>query len=134
MPRRKQITISVEELNVYDTLIEELSENPVLDDYDLSTVELTILKKKPPPQIKDVDKAIENFKKYVAANRNLFEMFEGQQIINKKNLAKMMKVSRPTLDKWIRDGFIQPKKLSRSLEIFPINTVLEQLEKQRNKK
>ena len=46
----------------------------------------------------------------------------------------MMKISRPTLDKWIRDGFIQPKKLARSLEIYPIEAVLEQLENQRKKK
>jgi len=134
MPRRQQITIPVEKLSVFDNLIEELSENPLWDDYDLDTVKLTILKKKAPPRIKDVDKAIENLKWYVAANSSRIEMFEGHQIINKKDLAKMMRVSRPTLDKWIRDGFIKPKRLARSLEIFPIDAVLEQLEKQRNKK
>jgi len=134
MPRRQQITIPIEKLSVFESLIEELSENPLLEDYDLDTVQLTILKKKSPPRIKDVDKAIENLKWYVAANSSRIEMFEGHQITNKKDLAKMMKVSRPTLDKWISDGFIQPKRLTRSFEIYQIDSVLEQLEKQRNKK
>ena len=56
------------------------------------------------------------------------------RMTSKKDLAKMMKISRPTLDKWIRDGFIQPHRLARSLEIFPVGAVLEQLEKQRKKK
>jgi len=133
MPRRQQITIPIEELSVFESLIEELSENPLLEDYDLDTVQLTILKKKAPPRIKDVNKAIENLKWYVASNSARIEIFEGHQIINKKDLANMMKISRPTLDKWIRDGFIQPKKLSRKLEIYPVDTVLEQLEKQRKK-
>ena len=53
MPRRQQITIPIEKLSVYDALVTELSENPLLEDYDLDTV-------------------------------------------NKKYLAKMMRVSRPT--------------------------------------
>ena len=95
---------------------------------------MTILKNKPAPRIKNVEKAVENLKWYVAANSGSFEMFDGHQIISKKDLARMIRISRPTLDKWIRDGFIQPEKLARSLEIFPIDSVLEQLEKQRNKK
>ena len=134
MPRHRQITIPVEKLTVYEELINELSENPIWEDYDLDIVKLTILKKKAPPHIKDVEKAIENLKWYVAINNSRIETFEGQKIINIKDLAKMMKISRPTLDKWIRDGFIQPKKLARSLEIYPVDTVLEQLEKQRKKK
>ena len=134
MPRRKQITIQVEKLTVYDNLIEELSENPLLNDYDLSTVKLTVLKKKAPPRIKDVDNAIENLKWHVAAKSSRIEMFEGYKIVNKKDLAKMMRISRPTLDKWINDGSIQTVRLSRTLEIFSIDAVLEQLEKQRKKK
>jgi hypothetical protein len=104
-----------------------------LEDYDLDTVKLTILKKKAPPRIKDVDKAIENLKRYIAINSSRIEVVEGCQISNKKNLAHMMKISRPALDKWIRDGFIQPKRLARTLEIYSIDAVIEQLEKQRNR-
>jgi hypothetical protein len=134
MPRRQQITIPIEKLSVYESLIEELSENPSFENYDLDTVKLTILKKKAPPRIKDVDKAIESLKWYVANKSDRIEVVMGHQIINKKDLAKMMKISRPTLDKWIRDGFIQPQRIARALEIYPIDAVLEQLEKQRKKK
>ena len=134
MPRRQQITIPVEKLSVYEGFIKELSENPLLEDYDLDSIKLTILKKKAPPRIKDVDKAIESLKWHIAAKSNRIEVAMGYKIINKKDLAKMMKISRPTLDKWIKDGFIQPKKLARTLEVYPVDAVLEQLEKQRNKK
>jgi len=134
MPRRQQITIPIEKLSVYDTLIEELSKNPLWEDFDLNSVKLTILKKKSPPRIKDVDAAIKNLKWYVGSNSSRIEVVMGHQIINKKDLAKMMKISRPTLDKWINDGFIQPKILGRKLEIYPVGAVLEQLEKQRKEK
>jgi len=134
MPRRQQITIPIEKLSVYDALLTELSENPLLDDYDLDTVKLTILKKKAPPRIKDVEKAIENLKWHVASKSDLIEEAMGLKTVNKKDLAKMMRVSRPTLDKWINDGFIQPKKISKTLEIYPVDAVLEQLENQRKKK
>jgi len=134
MPRRKQTTIPVEKLSVYDTLIEELSKNPLWDDYDLSTVKLTILKNKPPPHIKDVDKAIENLKWYAVVYSSCIEIFDEQKVVIKKDLARMMKVSRPTLDKWIKDGFIRPQKIDSTLEVFSLDAVLEQLEKQRKKK
>jgi hypothetical protein len=134
MPRRKQISIPVKELTVYNTLIRELSKNPLLEDYDMSSVKLTILKNKPPPRIKDVDKAIENLKWYVSAHSDRIELFMGQKVIIKKKLAKMMRISRPTLDKWIKDGFITSKKPYSSFEVFPVDAVLEQLEKQRKKK
>ena len=134
MPRRQQITIPVEKLSVYDSLIEELSENPLWDDYDLDTLKLTVLKNKLPPRIKDVDKTIKNLKWYAVVYSNCIEIFNGQQIVNKKDLARIMKISRPTLDKWIKDGFIRPLKIDSTLEVFPLDAVLEQLEKQRKKK
>jgi hypothetical protein len=81
-----------------------------------------------------VEKAIENLKWYASVHSDRIEEWMGYRSINKKDLAKMMRVSRPTLDKWIRDGFIQPVQIDRAFEIFPIDTVLEQLEKQRKKK
>ena len=134
MPRRRQITIPVEKLTVYEELINELSENPIWEDYDLDTVKLTILKKKALPHIKDVEKAIENLKWYAVVYSSCIEIYDGQQIVIKKDLARILKVSRPTLDKWIKDGFIRPLKIDSTLEVFPLDAVLEQLEKQRKKK
>ena len=134
MRRRQQITIPIKKMSGYDILLEELSENPLWDDYDLNTVKLTILKNTPPPRIKDVDKAIENLKWYSVVYSNCIEIYDGQQIVIKKDLARILKVSRPTLDKWIKDGFIRPLKIDSTLEVFPLDAVLEQLEKQRKKK
>jgi len=134
MPRRQHITIPVNKLSVYGSLIEELSANPLLENYDLSSLKLTILKNKPPPRIKDVEKAIENLKWYSVVYSSCVEIFDGQQVVIKKDLARMMKVSRPTLDKWIKDGFIRPLKIDSTLEVFSLDAVLEQLEKQRKKK
>ena len=131
MPRRKQITIPIYKLAVFGILINELSNNPLLVDYDLSSVKLTILKKKSPPRIKDVEKAIENLKWYMSVYKDLIVEVEGYRTVSKKDLAKMMRVSRPTLDKWIRDGFIKPTIVGGIAEIFPIDAVLEQLEKQK---
>jgi hypothetical protein len=48
----------------------------------------------------------------------------------------MMKISRPTLNKWIRDGFIAPikSKIISNLGIFPPDIILEQLLNQKNRK
>jgi hypothetical protein len=134
MPRRKQITIPIEKLSVYGEIIDEISENPLFEDYDLDTLKLTILKKKAPPRIKDVDKAIENLKWHIDSNSHRIEEVLGMKIASKKDLAKMMRISRPTLDKWITDDFIQPQKIAGTHEIFPVDAVLQQLEKQRKKK
>jgi predicted site-specific integrase-resolvase len=48
----------------------------------------------------------------------------------------MLKISRPTLDKWIRDGFIIPvqSNVLPNTEIFPPELILKQLQNQKNKK
>ena len=134
MSRRKQIKIPAKDLFVYDNLVGELEGNPLMDKYDLSTIQLVILEKKAEPKIRDVDRAIENLKRYAIINKDFIETFEGEQIINKKDLAHMMKVTRPTLDRWIQAGFIRPvwsKKLS--IDSYPIDAIIEQLERQKKK-
>jgi predicted site-specific integrase-resolvase len=60
----------------------------------------------------------------------------GEALVSKKQIAKMLKISRPTLDKWINDGFITPvkSKFLRGTLIFPPDLVLQQLQNQKNKK
>jgi predicted DNA-binding transcriptional regulator AlpA len=135
MPRRQQKTISAKELAIHDDLIAELSGNSAFTGFDMDTVTLTIKKTKAPPRIKDIDRAIINIKYYSAANKDFITTHEGEQIIDKQQLSRILKISRPTLDKWIQDGFIHPVRL-KLLPIlsFPLDAVLEQLEKQKNKK
>jgi DNA-binding transcriptional regulator YiaG len=110
----------------------ELSKNPELaESYDMDSIEITI-KKKHQPYIQDVDRAILNLQRYYAANKQYIETFDGWQIITKKDLAKMMKVSRPTLDKWLENGFVKPSQIPRTPIIsFQIDEVIDQLRKQK---
>ncbi len=137
MPRRKQVKIHAKDTTIYNLIVNELKQNPELaSDYDMESIEITILKKKSPPRIKDIDKAIAYLKRYIAINSKHIETFQGEAIVNKKEIAGMMKVSRPTLDKWIKDGFIYPvqSKYINQLETYPPDVILEQLLKQKNEK
>jgi hypothetical protein len=99
MPRRKQIKILAKDTFIYKQIVSELSKKPELaEDYDMESIEITI-KKKYDPQIKDVDRAISNLQHYYAANKENMTTVFGYHVITKKDLAKMMKVSRPTIDK-----------------------------------
>ena len=102
MPRRKKQIIKAKELWIFQDLVSELSKNPELaEEYDMETIEISI-KKKYQPYIQDVERVIRNIQYYYAANKQYIKTFNGKQLIFKKDIAKMMKVSRPTLDKWIK--------------------------------
>lgn len=47
----------------------------------------------------------------------------------------MLKITRPTFDKWIKDGFITPLKYKKiaNIEVFPPDAILAQLIEQKNK-
>ncbi len=132
MPRRKQIKIRATDTSINEVIVSELSKNPILAaDYDMKSIEI-IIKKKAPPFIKDVDKAIKNLQYYYAANKQFIETFNGKQLIFKMDLAKMMKISRPTLDRWIKNEFIKPSPIPGTpFECFQIDEVIEQLRKQK---
>ena len=132
MPRRKQIKVQAKDTSIYKQIVLELSKNSELaEDYDMDSIEITI-KKKHQPYIQDIDKAILNLQRYYAANKQYIETFNGWQIISKKDLAKMMKVSRPTLDKWIENGFIKPAQIPNApITSFQIDEVIDQLLKQK---
>jgi len=135
MPRRKQYKISARQTAIYDAIVAELQKNPELADYDMETIEISV-KKKITPRIRDIDKAIDNLKRYIAVNKEFIRIVNGEAIVSKKDIAKMLKISRPTLDKWIRDGFIIPvqSNVLPNTEIFPPELILKQLQNQKNKK
>lgn len=131
MSRRKQITIKAKDTSIHDLLVSELSKRTELADYDMDSIEISI-KKKYQPYIQDVDSVIKNLQHYYAANKEYIETINGKQLIFKKDIAKMMKVSRPTLDKWLKNGFIYPSRIPNTpFECFQINEVIEQLRKQK---
>ena len=135
MPRRKQYKISARQTAIYDAIVAELQKNPELADYDMETIEISV-KKKITPRIRNIDKAIDSLKRYIAVNKEFIQIVNGEAIVSKKDIAKMLKISRPTLDKWIREGFIIPvqSNVLPNTEIFPPELILKQLQNQKNKK
>ncbi len=135
MPRRKQYKIPARQTAIYGAIVAELQKNPELADYDMETIEISV-KKKITPRIRDIDKAIDNLKRYIAVNKKFIRVVNGETIVSKKDIAKMLKISRPTLDKWIRDGFIIPvqSNILPNTEVFPPDLILKQLQNQKNKK
>ena len=135
MPRRKQYKILARQTSVYEAIVSELQKSPELADYDMETIEISV-KKKITPRIRDIDKAIDNLKRYILVNKEFIQIVNGEAIVSKKDIAKMLKISRPTLDKWIRDGFITPVQsiVLSNAEVFPPDLILEQLQNQKNKK
>ena len=134
MPRRKQYKISARQTAIYDVIVAELQQNPELADYDLDTIEISV-KKKFTPRIQNIDLAIANLKRYLAINGEQIQTINGEMIVAKKDIARMLKITRPTLDKWIRDGFITPAQSSilQDTKIFPPDQILEQLQNQKKK-
>jgi DNA-binding transcriptional regulator YiaG len=135
MPRRKQYKISARQTAIYDVIVAELQQNPELADYDMGTIEISI-KKKITPRIQNIDLAIANLKRYIAINKEQIQIINGEMIVTKKDMARMLKISRPTLDKWIREEFIIPVQSSvlSDTKIFPPDQILKQLQNKKNKK
>jgi DNA-binding XRE family transcriptional regulator len=128
MPRRKLTTINLKELETYPALIKELENKPAYKDKDLATLKLTVLDSYN-ASIKEVDKAIRHFRYYVAAKQNAIETFQGEQLINRVKLAKMLGITRQTLTSWINKGFNTPQKYKYypDTETFNTDTVLQEL-------
>jgi DNA-binding XRE family transcriptional regulator len=128
MPRRKQTTIKLEELDIYPALLEELRSHPTYSDKDFAALKLTVLESYE-ATIKEVDKAIIHLQHYVAAKKNAIETFEDEQFINRTQLSKMLGLSRQTLTSWISKGFITPLKSKNlpDIETFNTDAVMKQL-------
>lgn len=112
MPRTKELKINISELSCYSQLVAELNKNPLLTDYDLSTIGLKVKHNKPQPILKkDVSELINNLLRYQSANSERIPTLDGMQLINKKLLARMLRVSRATVDSWIKKGLSNPHAL-----------------------
>ena len=126
MPRPKTIRINAAELNVWQELANELSEHPLFKECDFSCIHIVSKERMPDPVIKDVEKPITRLKRFIINN--------GNQVVGKKKLCEIMKISRPTLNKWIEDEFISKgqQKESWSLQQFDLEKVTSELKKQKN--
>lgn len=128
MARLKVKIIDIDELQCKKALVDELKSQTGFEDFDFNKISIHIKGKSPPPFIVDVDKAIKSLERYSSCNKHLIKTFNSEQIIRRKQLAKMLGISRPTLNKWIAHGFIKPMSLKcMEGETFPVQDVLRQL-------
>jgi len=103
--------------------------NPELvTEYDMESIEIS-MKKKTKPQILDIDKAIENLKRNLPTYRAEVGVFYDEPFVHKNDIARFLGISRPTLDQWIRNGFIKAvqSKILRKEYIYPPEEILNQL-------
>lgn len=121
------------ELDCYGRLVTELKKNPLFADYDLSSIELKVKHNKPKPILqKDVNELINNLLRYQSANKEHIPTLDEMQLINKKLLARMLKITRATLDSWIKKGFIQPSHITDiEGDFFQLDKVIGQLREQK---
>lgn len=108
MPRRRKIEIKASELACFNTLVEELRTRPEFADFDPASLRVWAYEDYE-PTIRNIARVIRHFDYWLAAHRN--EMFltthSGSRLFCKKDLAEALGVARPTLDRWIANGWLE---------------------------
>lgn len=112
MPRRKQLTFHIQDLRCAGHIIEELSQLPQLANFDMNSIELTIKENRPAPKIikKDIDILIDRLQRGFSANKHTVTQLNGCSLITNVHLAKWMKTTQASVNKWIKDGLIKPSE------------------------
>ncbi len=132
MARRKVHKILARDTAIFNEIVDELRKRSDFEEYDMETIEISV-KKKIVPRIRNIEQAIDNLKRYIAINSAFIKTVEGEPVTSKKEIVRMLRISRPTLDKWILDGFITPIRsgVCPSKEVFPPEEILKQLQDQK---
>lgn len=126
MPRRKQTTLKIQDIKLSEEIINLLKQEPQFEGCDFTTVKVSALETIE-PKIKDIDRAIDNLERYLYINKNCCETFDDLRYVEKQKLAKMLKVSRSTLDRWVENGFVKPHTLEGIGDIYDPFQILDQL-------
>ena len=133
MPRRRKIEIKVSELACFDTLVEALRSRPEFAEFDPASLRVWAYEDYE-PTIRNAARVIRHFDCWLAAHRN--EMFlssdSGSRLFCKKDLAEALGITRPTLDRWITNGWLEPCRVQISAggdTLFAANAVREVLER-----
>lgn len=115
MPRRKQLTFHIQDLRCAGHIIEELSKLPQLANFDMNSIELIIKENRPAPKIikKDIDILIDRLQRGFSANKHTVTQLNRCYLITNVHLAKWMKTTQASVNKWIKDG----------LNFFTINDI-----------
>jgi hypothetical protein len=114
------LRINAAELDIWRELFNELLNNKLFRECDFDTVEVIAWKRNPPPRIMDTTIHVERLERYIRNNGNC--------VVGKQELCKIMKISRPTLNKWLDDELISKGKTDKPLgshQKFDLETVLK---------
>ena len=129
MPRRKILRINADELSIFRELSDELYQHPVFHECDFTTIEIVAKKRSPDPKISDIEKYIRRLEQFIRNN--------GNRNVGKQDLCKIIKISRPTLNKWLDDEFIskgKTKEVYAGNQSFDLKKVLDELKIQLDRK
>ena len=109
MPRRRKITIRASELECFETLVRELQQRPEFAGFDPSSLHVWAYERYE-PKLKDADAILRRFDYWLGVHKGeRYLMANGSRLFNKKELAEALGVARPTLDRWITNGWLAGK-------------------------
>ena len=84
-----------------------------------------------PQELKDADAILRRFDYWLGVHKGeRYLMANGSRLFNKKELAEALGVARPTLDRWITNGWLEPCRVQISSSgdtLFAANAVREVL-------
>ena len=109
MPRQKQLTFHIQDLRCAGHIVEELS-NYWLSNFDMSSIDHQ--ESKPAIIRKDIDMLIDRLQRGFSANKHTVMQLNGYYLITNVHLAKWMRTTQASVNKWIKDGLIKPSKNS----------------------
>ena len=131
MPRRRKITIRASELESFEALVQELQLRPEFAGFDPSSLHVWAYERYE-PKLKDADAILRRFDYWLGVHKSeRYLMANGSRLFNKKELAEALGVARPTLDRWITNGWLEPCRVQISSSgdtLFAANAVREVLE------
>lgn len=132
MPRRRKITIQASELECFETLVRELQQRPEFAGFDPSSLHVWAYERYE-PKLKDADAILRRFDYWLGVHKSeRYLMANGSRLFNKKELAEALGVARPTLDRWITNGWLESCHVQISAggdTLFAANAVREILER-----
>ena len=113
-------------------LVRELHQRPEFAGFDPSSLHVWAYERYE-PKLKDADAILRRFDYWLGVHKGeQYLMANGSRLFNKKELAEALGVARPTLDRLITNGWLEPCRIQISAggdTLFAANAVREVLER-----
>ena len=108
MSRRRKIEIKASELVCFNTLVEALRSRSEFADFDPTSLRVWAYESHE-QELKNVDKALRHLDRwlYIHEDKNELPAFDGGRLMNKKELAAALGITRPTLYRWLSSKWLE---------------------------